>query len=98
MAEEIVIDFLNWQTMVIELIIAGIVASWFFRRQKQQSDKIEKLVTEISTIEEKQQKTIEEQEDFRKRRHDWAIHGMRSYLPHISYCLKKSHRLKKARS
>lgn len=66
MAEEIVIDFLNWQTMIIELFIAGIVATWFFWRQKQQSDKIKKLVTEISTIGEKQQKIIGEQYEFLK--------------------------------
>lgn len=66
MVEEIVIDFLNWQTMVIELLIAGIVAAWFFWKQKRQGDKIEKLVTN--------------QEEFRKEQYETAVHRARSYL------------------
>lgn len=95
MTEEIVIDFLNWQTMVIELFIAGIVATWFFWRQKQQSDKIEKLVTEISTIEEKQQKTIEEQEKSKKTRREFSIHFIRSTLPEIEYLITEKEKIKK---
>ena len=66
------------------------VAILIYHNQSKQSNKIEKLVTEISIIEEKQQKILDEQEQFRKRRHDWAIHGFRSYLPHISYCIVRS--------
>lgn len=66
MAEEIVIDFLNWQTMVIELLIAGVVAAWFFWKQKQQGDKIGKLIIN--------------QEEFRKEQYETAVHRARSYL------------------
>ena len=84
MAEELVFDFLNWQTMILELVIAGIVAGVFFWKQKQQGDKVENLVSEIKQFEENQEKFTKEQEEFRKKRHDWALNRLKSILPHLA--------------
>lgn len=62
--------------MVLELIIGGIVASWFFWKQKQQGDKIEKLLSE--------------QENFRKRKHDYVIHTIRSLFPYFISTLSRN--------
>ena len=83
MAEEIVIDFLNWQTMVLELIIGGSIAGWFFWRQKQQGDKIESLVSEIKKFEEKQQKLIDENEKAKKLRKKTALMRIEVLLTHL---------------
>lgn len=83
MAEEMIFDFLNWQTMILELIIAGIVAFWFFWKQKQQGDKVENLVIEIRQLEENQQKFIQEQKKFQEKRRDFSIGVIRSHIADI---------------
>ena len=61
-------DIPNWLTMLLELMIGGIIAGWFFWRQKQQGDKVESVVTEIKQFEVRQQKIIDRAEQREENR------------------------------
>ncbi len=100
--QTIVWDFLNWQTMVIELIIGGIVAVCFFWRQKKQGDKIESvvdkiqnqqdtisnLISEIKIVEEKQEKFIDYQTEIRGKAEQLAYFMIYASLITIESDLK----------
>jgi len=62
-------DIPNWFALVIEIAIGGALATIFFIRQQKQGNRL--------------QKVIYESEQFRKRRHDFSVNIMRSYLPEI---------------
>lgn len=62
-------DIPNWLTMLIELSIGGGIASWFFWKQKQQGDKLQKI--------------IDEQKKFRETKYKFSVHMFRSYLPYL---------------
>ena len=68
-------DVPNWVALVIELIIGGSLAVFFFIRQKRQGTKLQKI--------------IDEQEEFRKKRYEWAIASLQSLFPNLKENLKE---------
>lgn len=59
-------DLQNWAALVIEIGIGIIITFTVYFTQKNQQDRLQKI--------------IDEQEKFRKEQHDFAIHRTRSYL------------------
>ena len=72
-------DIPNWVALIIELGIgiptAIFLTVFFYKKQRKISAELEKIV--------------KEQEEFRKRRHDWAINSLKSYFSIIVYYLKE---------
>ena len=72
-------DIPNWFALLIELSIgiplAVFLSIFFYKKQQKISSELEKIVRE--------------QEEFRKRRHDWTINSLKSYFSIILYYLKE---------
>jgi len=78
-------DILNWQAMIIELTIAGVVAIglsiFFYRRQEKERKRIDSIIIE--------------QEKSKKNRREFSISFIRSTLPEFEFLINNREELKK---
>lgn len=65
------------------------------KETKNQQDETTSIIKEIKAIEYRQQKIINEQEVFKRRRHDFAINTIRSYLPELEHWIDELEENKK---
>lgn len=78
-------DIPNWLALIIELGLAIpfaiFLTIFFYRRQKKQSDELEKTTK-------RQEKIMAEQLEFRKKRLEWAVNRLKSIFPDFKENLK----------
>lgn len=74
-------DFLNWQTMIIELVIAGVLAVvlsvYFYNRQEQRQSELEKIINE-------QKKILDEQHKHKEDRKNYVYSELQNHLKFIA--------------